>query len=416
MQIKPNKMNTLLKWGLSASIAFFLLLPAAVSAQEIKTNFVEENVPAYSLPEVLRLENGRKVRNRRVWEKKRRAEVLEVLSKEMYGHVPARPEGLHFETRSVDTVYAGLGLRKVVRIFLDAAGEHWFDALVHVPRGFEGPVPFFAGLNFKGNDATLDERSSAAWPYEMILGAGWGVITAWRDSVEPDGNAFVPPTEEGVICGDGGVRTWYNPGGDWGAISAWAWGLSRMLDYLETEPDADASRVVVMGHSRLGKTALWAGANDARFAGVISNCSGCCGAAISRRVFGENFASIDKVFPHWFTREFDKYAGREADFPADQHWLAALTAPRPLYIVSASKDGWADPKGEWACAVAVAPVYRLYRKPGLVSDRFDAAVWPDPDCPVSDGTVAYHMHDGKHSINAFDWAQYLRFFSRHLIQ
>lgn len=416
MQIKPNKMNTLLKWGLSASIAFFLLLPAAVSAQEIKTNFVEENVPAYSLPEVLRLENGRKVRNRRVWEKKRRAEVLEVLSQEMYGHVPARPEGLHFETRSVDTVYAGLGLRKVVRIFLDAAGEHWFDALVHVPRGFEGPVPFFAGLNFKGNDATLDERSSAAWPYEMILGSGWGVITVWRDSVEPDGNAFVPPTEEGVICGDGGVRTWYNLSGDWGAISAWAWGLSRMLDYLETEPDADASRVVVMGHSRLGKTALWAGANDARFAGVISNCSGCCGAAISRRVFGENFASIDKVFPHWFTREFDKYAGREADFPADQHWLAALAAPRPLYIVSASKDGWADPKGEWACAVAVAPVYRLYRKPGLVSNRFDAAIWPEPDCPVSDGTVAYHMHDGKHSINAFDWAQYLRFFSRHLNQ
>ncbi len=407
-------MNILLKWGLSASIAIFLLLPAAVSAQEIKTNFVEENVPAYSLPEVLRLENGRKVRNRRVWEKKRRAEVLEVLSQEMYGHVPARPEGLHFETRSVDTVYAGLGLRKVVRIYLDAAGEHWFDALVHVPRGFEGPVPFFAGLNFKGNDATLDERSSAAWPYEMILGAGWGVITAWRDSVEPDGNAFVPPTEEGVICGDGGVRTWYNLGGDWGAISAWAWGLSRMLDYLETEPDADASRVVVMGHSRLGKTALWAGANDARFAGVISNCSGCCGAAISRRVFGENFASIDTVFPHWFTREFDKYAGREADFPADQHWLAALAAPRPLYIVSASKDGWADPKGEWACAVAVAPVYRLYRKPGLASDRFDTALWPDPDCPVSDGTVAYHMHDGKHSINAFDWAQYLRFFSRHL--
>lgn len=407
-------MNTLLKWGLRASIAFFLLLPAAVSAQEIKTNFVEENVPAYSLPEVLRLENGRKVRNRRVWEKKRRAEVLEVLSQEMYGHVPARPEGLHFETRSVDTVYAGLGLRKVVRIYLDAAGEHWFDALVHVPRGFEGPVPFFAGLNFKGNDATLDERSSAAWPYEMILGAGWGVITAWRDSVEPDGNAFVPPTEEGVICGDGGVRTWYNLSGDWGAISAWAWGLSRMLDYLETEPDADASRVVVMGHSRLGKTALWAGANDARFAGVISNCSGCCGAAISRRVFGENFASIDKVFPHWFTREFDKYAGREADFPADQHWLAALAAPRPLYIVSATKDGWADPKGEWTCAAAVAPVYKLYRKKGLASRRFDASMMPDPDCPISDGSVAYHLHEGKHGITAFEWAQYLRFFSKNL--
>ena len=391
-----------------------LLVGTGLDAQGIKTNFVEENIPAYTLPDVLVTSGGRRVRNKRVWEKKRRAEVLEVLSQEMYGHVPARPEGLHFETVSVDTVYGGLGVRKVVRISLDAEGEHWFDALVHFPLGFEGPVPFFAGLNFKGNEATLDERSSSSWPYEMILGAGFGVITAWRDSVEPDGPGSLVKERKDTVCQDGGVRAWYNVGGDWGAISAWAWGLSRMLDYLETEPEADAARVVVIGHSRLGKTALWAGANDQRFAGVVSNDSGCCGAAISRRVFGENFASIATVFPHWFTREFDKYKGREEEFPGDQHWLAALAAPRPLYIASASKDGWADPKGEWLCAVSVAPVYKLYRLPGLKSSRFDAAVWPAPGCPVADGAVAYHLREGRHAITAFDWAQYLRFFSRHL--
>ena len=406
-------MNNSWKRGILASLIAILLWPAGLVAQEIKTNYVEENVPAYTLPDVLKLNNGKKVRNRRVWEKRRRAEILEVFSQEMYGHVPARPEGLHFETLSLDTVYAGLGLRKVVRIYLDEAGAHWFDALVHIPRGFEGPAPFFAGLNFKGNDATLDERSSSRWPFEMILGAGWGVITAWRDGVEPDGPESLGYTDPRSCC-DGGVRAWYNPGGDWGAISAWAWGLSRLMDYLETEPDADASRVVVMGHSRLGKTALWAGANDSRFAGVVSNCSGCCGAAISRRCFGENFTFIMRVFPHWFTREFDKYDAREADFPADQHWLAALAAPRPLYIVSATKDGWADPKGEWTCAAAVAPVYKLYRKKGLASRRFDASVMPDPDCPISDGSVAYHLHEGKHGITAFEWAQYLRFFSKNL--
>lgn len=380
----------------------------------VPTYFVEEKIPAFELPDVLTLSNGRKVRNRRTWEQQRRGEILEVFSQEMYGHVPERPAGLHFEVLSVDTVYAGLGLRKRVRIYLDEAGAHWFDALVHTPRHVALPVPFFAGLNFKGNEATLDERAGARWPYEMILGAGWGVITAWRDSVEPDGAQFVPPAEPGSICGDGGVRAWYNPGGDWGAISAWAWGLSRLLDYLETDPGADASRVVVVGHSRLGKTALWAGANDPRFAGVVSNCSGCCGAAISRRCFGENFASIDLNFPHWFTRAFDPYKGKEASFPGDQHWLAALAAPRPLYIASATRDGWADPKGEWLCAASVAPVYKLYHLPGLASSRFDASSWPPADSPVDEGTVAYHIREGKHNITAFDWAQYLRFFSRHL--
>lgn len=402
---------------LTAAAVAFLLAAPDLSAQEFKTIYEESEVPAYELPDPLVFNNGKKVRNRRQWKRKRRAEILEIFSQEMYGHVPARPEGLHFKTLSEEKVYDGLGIRKVVRIYLDAAEQHWFDALIHLPAGARKPVPMFAGLNFKGNDATLDERSSARWPYEQILKGGFGVATAWRDSVEPDGKQFVVPDEDADwFCRDGGVRAWYNQGGDWGAISSWAWGLSRILDYLETDPAVDARHVVVFGHSRLGKTSLWAGANDPRFALVISNCSGCCGAAISRRVFGENFAVIDHVFPHWFTREFDKYSNHEEQFPADQHWLASLAAPRPLYIVSAQLDGWADPRGEWLCAKSVGPVYRLFRKPGLSFDEMptlaeDAA----PESVVCDnaGTVAYHIRNGKHDIIAPDWEQYIAFARRH---
>ena len=398
-------------------VSFLFLLSGVLSlAQEVKTNFDESKVPAYQLPDPLVFNNGKKVKTRRQWMRKRRPEILEVFSQEMYGHVPGRPAGEHFKTLKEESVYDGLGIRKTVRIYLDAAEQHWFDVLIHLPARAEGPVPMFAGLNFKGNDATLDERSAHRWPYEMILRSGFGVATAWRDSVEPDGKQFVDPGKEAEgFCRDGGVRAWYNPGGDWGAISAWAWGLSRIMDYLETDPAVDGSQVAVIGHSRLGKTSLWAGANDLRFALVVSNCSGCCGAAISRRVFGENFAAIDKSFPHWFTREFDKYRFHEERFPADQHWLAALAAPRPLYIVSARLDGWADPRGEWLCAKEVEPVYKLFRESGLSGAEMpvlaaDAA--PESVACDNAGTVAYHIRNGKHNIIAPDWEQYLAFAKR----
>lgn len=385
-----------------------LLFSCSLHAQKRETNYDEAKVPAYELPDPLQFDDGREVRNARQWEKKRRPQVLEVFAQEMYGHMPARPEGLHFSTISEETVYAGLGLRKVVRIYLDADQAHWFDVLIHLPKDAAGPVPMFVGLNFKGNDATLDERADFRWPYELVLKAGMGVATAWRDSIEPDGKDSRLAEAEGV-CRDGGVRSWYNKDGDWGAISAWAWGLSRIVDYLETDEAYDTDRLAVIGHSRLGKTALWAGANDLRFDMVISNDSGCCGAAISRRKFGETFAVIDTSFPHWFTREFDKYKGREETFPADQHWLIALAAPRPVYVASATEDLWADPKGEWLAAKAAEPVYALFGMQGLDDGM------PAPDVSDGDGRIGYHIRSGKHNILAFDWQQYISFMNRHLI-
>lgn len=385
-----------------------LLFSCSLHAQKRETNYDEAKVPAYELPDPLQFDDGREVRIARQWEKKRRPQVLEVFAQEMYGHMPARPEGLHFSTISEETVYAGLGLRKVVRIYLDADQAHWFDVLIHLPKDAAGPVPMFVGLNFKGNDATLDERADFRWPYELVLKAGMGVATAWRDSIEPDGKDSKLAEAEGV-CRDGGVRSWYNKDGDWGAISAWAWGLSRIVDYLETDEAYDTDRLAVIGHSRLGKTALWAGANDLRFDMVISNDSGCCGAAISRRKFGETFAVIDTSFPHWFTREFDKYKGREETFPADQHWLIALAAPRPVYVASATEDLWADPKGEWLAAKAAGPVYALFGMQGLDDGM------PAPDVSDGDGRIGYHIRSGAHNILAFDWQQYISFMNRHLI-
>jgi hypothetical protein len=385
-----------------------LLFSCSLHAQKRETNYDEAKVPAYELPDPLQFDDGREVRNARQWEKKRRPQVLEVFAQEMYGHMPARPEGLHFSTISEETVYAGLGLRKVVRIYLDADQTHWFDVLIHIPKDAAGPVPMFVGLNFKGNDATLDERADFRWPYELVLKAGMGVATAWRDSIEPDGKDSKLAEAEGV-CRDGGVRSWYNKDGDWGAISAWAWGLSRIVDYLETDEAYDTDRLAVIGHSRLGKTALWAGANDLRFDMVISNDSGCCGAALSRRKFGETFEVIDTAFPHWFTREFDKYKGKEETFPADQHWLIALAAPRPVYVASATEDLWADPKGEWLAAKAAEPVYALFGMQGLDDGM------PAPDVSDGDGRIGYHIRRGTHNILAFDWQQYISFMNRHLI-
>ena len=414
-----KQMTPLFHRTVSGFLAIALLtgLSRPASAQDAPpTNYDEAKIPAYTLPDPLVTDGGKPVRNARQWTRQRRGELLETFATQMYGHVPAAPEGFHFRTIREETVYDGLGIRKTVRLYLDASEAHWFDVLVHLPaHAGKGQVPVFAGLNFNGNEDTIDGQERKRWPYEVILRAGFGVATAWRDSVEPDGKAFVQPGP-GVIDEAGGVRAWYNPGGDWGAISAWAWGLERIADYLVCEPAVDRKHIAVIGHSRLGKTALWAGANDPRFALIVANCSGCCGAALSRRVIGESFYVIDTNFPHWFTRAFDAYKGYEERFPADQHELIALAAPRPVYVASATEDRWADPKGEWLSAWHAGRVYELFKEKGLSSGEMP---YPAPDAETgsivsdNDGRVGYHIRVGKHDILTPDWVAYIRFAARH---
>jgi hypothetical protein len=307
------------------------------------------------------------------------------------------------------------------------------ETLLYLPRPPDRrAVPVFLQLNFRGNHAEhadpgirlstawmpadkaaaiVDHRATEGsrgvngkrWPVEAMLARGYGMATAYCGDVfpdRPDGRAasVLPALGHPV---DGNL-----PPDEPGAIGAWAWELSRILDWLVTLPEVDARRVIVAGHSRLGKTALWAGACDERFAMVVSNESGCGGAALSRRDHGESVADITRTFPHWFCPAFATYANRESELPCDQHVLLAMTAPRPLYVASALEDQWADPRGEFLSAVAAEPAWKLFGLSGLGTDRF-----PATDRPIG-GTIGYHVRSGKHDLLEYDWLRFADFADR----
>ncbi len=393
------------------------------------TVYDESKVPGYVLPDPLTMADGTKVTHSKQWPA-RRAEVLHLFRTRVYGRAPGRPEGMTFEVFD-DTAKAlgGKARRKQVAIRLTGreTGPR-MDLLIYLPAGAKGPVPAFLLLNFRGNHSICDDpaiRLSTSWmrpgdgvadhratekargaaakrfPVEMVLGRGYALATVYYGDIDPDHH-------DGFRNGVHGAFDKGDRGPDaWGSIAAWAWGLSRALDYLQTDRDVDARRVAVLGHSRLGKTALWAGAEDQRFAVVISNDSGCGGAALSRRAFGETVERINRSFPHWFCETFKRYGGREGDLPVDQHMLVALAAPRPVYVASADRDLWADPRGEFLSCKHADPVYRLLGTEGLPTDTM-----PPLDRPVM-GRIGYHVRSGGHDLSEYDWRQYLEFADKH---
>ncbi len=405
-----------------------VLIAATPAAAQLDGNRDEAKVPAYPLPDPLRMADGRQVTSARMWQRERRPELLRAFEHSIYGVAPPPPRRERFEVVETDRhALGGLAVRRQVRVLIDGT-EHGpqLMVLLYLPANATGRVPVFVGPNFHGNQAvtsdpavtithnwvtpttgirkgsaTAESRGvdASQWPVEQLLRAGYGVATYCTGDVYPDGDGKFAES----------IQPWFrtSPGAPdrWGAIATWAWGLSRVVDYLATDPAVDARRLIAIGHSRYGKVALWAGASDQRFAAVIANDSGEGGASLYRRRFGETIRVMNN---YWFAPVFKTYADREAELPVDAHELLALIAPRPVYIASASEDWWSDPKGEFLAAAGADPVYRM-----LTGEGLDGHVMPAASAAIS-SRISYHLRTGAHDITAWDWARYIGFADRFL--
>lgn len=397
-------------------------------------NYSETDVPPYVLLNPLQFPDGSVVTSAAVWPA-RRAELIHAFEVNVFGrtpeaarHLPLRYRVLEHDTSALD----GLAVRRQVLIPLTRDGEHGpaMHLLLYLPAHHTAPSPVILGLNFDGNATVADDpgifatpvwlkraehgdptelvpfatsrrgSSASEWQVEMLLRRGYGLATVYYGDIDPDSkNAFQLSIQSYYL--DKG-QTVPRPE-DWGSLAAWAWGLRRALDYLQTDPLIDAKEIVVTGHSRLGKAADWAAAQDQRFAALLSTESGKGGQSLYHREFGEDIAHLEHSFPYWFCPNFAQWVGRDREIPVDGNLLLALIAPHPLYVASAEQDLFSDPHGEFLAAQNVGQVYALFGKEGL-----DVTRMPDVNQPVMHD-VAYHIRSGVHDVTAFDWEQYLTF-------
>jgi len=431
-----------------AAIAVTVAAFAATAADNPRdrVNYDEAKVGEVKLPDPLTCADGTKVADQKTWRDKRRPELLELFGTQMYGKKPDWPRGHHGARFDVAdrTALGGLATRQQWTVFPRGVDGPQIHLLIYVPNGVKERVPLFLGFNFDGNHTvhadpgiTIHEQwvqdrqtkeikkerplestrgaSASRWQIEEVLRRGYATATISRANVEPD---YAEGWREGVrgIYLKQNRKTGFAPD-EWGCIAAWAWALSCCLDELQADEELangdtelmyDSKRVIVHGHSRMGKTSLWAAAQDERFAACISNDSGEGGAAIARRNLGETTAVLNHAFPHWFCGNFKQYSDHPEKLPFDQHELIGLIAPRPVYVASASEDTWADPRGEFLAIKSAEPVYALFGRQGLGVDEF-----PGVDKPVGD-VLAYHMRTGKHDVTEYDWKRYLDWADRNL--
>lgn len=396
----------------------------------IPVNYDEAKVGSYTLPQLLVLSNGKPVRDAKTWTTKRRPEIIRLFEENQYGRAPGRPANMTFDVFDKGTpAMNGKAIRKQVTIWFtaDKTGPEE-DLVIYTPAGATKPVPLLLAIDFAPNSGTFDDpdvKLGDVWnrdhkkvpatrgvgigkmKIDDLLSKGFGVAGFYYGDVDPDFPGGLPY----------GIRAKYlKPGqtepapDEWGAISAWAWGMSRAMDYLETDKSVDPKRVAIYGVSRLGKTVMWAGARDTRFALVIASCSGEGGAALSRRNYGETIAHLTAPsrYPYQFAANYAKYAQHVDELPVDAHMLVALIAPRPVFLQTGDSDFWSDPKGEFLAAVAAEPVFRLFGKQGLGTDQM-----PQAGQPILH-TIGYRMHHGGHGTMPGDWQYITEFMQMHL--
>lgn len=365
-------------------------------------NYDESEVGAYTLPDVLEGLNGKKITSVKDWESKRRPEILGLFEEHVYGKMPDSFDKIDFKvTRQDAKAMAGKATLKEIEITVTEKSESLkINVVMFVPNNSKKPAPAFLLINNRSPRNTLASRDSISgfWPAEQVIEAGYAIAAFHYSDAAPDNK---DQYQNGVLRlypalakADDGMK----------AIGAWAWAASRIMDYFQTDKSIDAKRVGIVGHSRGGKTSLWAAAQDQRFAMCFSNCSGNTGAKLSKRNFGETVARINTLFPHWFNNNYKKYNDNEQALPVDQHMLIALIAPRPVYATNASDDLWADPTGTFLAMKHAEPVYALFKLKSQLPQQ------PPPvDTPVIQPPMGYHNRTGKHDLTFYDWAQFVKF-------
>lgn len=328
----------------------------------------------------------------------RRADLVELLAREEYGVSPPPPAQVRVEAVSEDsTAWAGKAIHREVRLsFPTPNGEFSFSAHFVLPRAGR-PLPLFVHISF------YPYPGGEYMPMEEIADSGWAVAMFCYNDVTED-------RDDGFASGLAGMFPRNGGGSDWGKIAMWAWAASRVLDAALNMDEVDCRRIVALGHSRLGKTALWAAAQDERFAAAVSNESGCSGAAVSRGKQGETVQRITTVFPYWFCQNYVRCGGREDELPFDQHQLLASIAPRPVYVASAEQDLWADPASEFLGCVAASQACELLGLRGLVH----CGRMAEPGELYHDGRIGYHVRPGTHFLSRQDWRLFMDYLHRHL--
>ena len=364
------------------------------------------------IPELLKTAGGQPVTTVAQWEQTRQPEIMNLFQEHVYGRNPVgKPDSLRFEPlgEAVEMI-DGKAIRKSLRIHFEGpGGKGQFNVHAFIPKGAKKAPGFLLICNRFAQDNIDPDRNKKVpfWPVEELIERGYAAIAFYTQDVAPDDKDSFTGGVHRVFFPDPATR---KPD-SWGTLAAWAWGASRVMDWIETEPLLDAKRIAVIGHSRGGKTALWCGANDTRFALAIANESGCGGAKLNRMDLpkSEHIAQIVKNFDFWFCKNFQKYVDNEDALPVDQHQLIALMAPRLVYVASAEGDPWAGPEGEFEASKLSSPAWALYGKKGLVGEKFPAL-----ETPLQEGSVGYHIRPGKHDLTLYDWERFMDFADRHL--